>query len=290
MTPDEKDNGKLPEHVVAPRVKTGDCMPNINMPEEVADDLRAYIFELINTKQWAGRSDRSIAGEIINEDKEGTDEPRFYTLEDGEPKRLKLETLRMLLKTYRHRSLEVFKEDLMPYIQEAIVEVIKTAGSKPANLKMILDALQLGKKESEDNGHKEDTPSPAYAKISEKLGHGRKRLEGDVPKRTSSVTTGLGLLGYEDTVRDDPGKRRRPATGVVPGRDDPGMDEPPNIIEVDRGSDAPPSFTSEDYVLDYGGEYLVDTEEPEHSDTDELGGTEVDEKGDGDDQTALHEQ
>ena len=279
MTQETDDNGKLPEHVNAPVVKKGSCMPNIPLPEEVADDLRSYIFELIDTKKWAGRSIREIAGDIINADEKGTDKPRFYTVDNNNNrKRLNLETTRRLLNTYRHRSLDVFKDDLMPYLQEAIVEVIKTAGKKPSNLKLILEGLQLGNKEQENDNTGKDTPSPTYAKVREQIG-----LDGDAAKRTRPITQGLRALGHEDTVRDDTGERGRSAAGVVSGRSDPGMDGPPNIIEVDGGPFAFAAFPSQDDILHYGGEYLGDAEEPEHSDTDELSSPEADEEGDGKD-------
>ena len=279
MTHETDDNGKVPKDSLAPRVKKGSAMPNINLPDGVADDLRAFIFNLIDNKEWAGRSDKQLAADITNADEEGTDEPRFYTLEDKEKVRLKFETVKLLLRTYRHRSLEVFREDLMPYIQEAVVEVIKTAGSKPANLKIILDALGIGKEvKNKDDSTGKNTPSPTYTEVRKRIG-----LDGDAPKRTRGVTTGLRTLGYEDTVRDDSGKRRRPAAGVVPRRSDTGLDGPPNVIEVDGGPYAFAAFPSQDDILDYGREHLVDTEEPGYSDTDKLSGAEVDEKGDGQD-------
>ena len=282
MTQGTDNNGKIPEDSIAPRVKKGSAMPNVEFPEGVADDLRTFIFDLIDKKEWAGRSDRELTADIINADEDG--KARFYTVEDGERVRLKFETVKLLLRTYRHRSLEVFKEDLMPYIQQAVVQVIKTAGSKPANLKIILDALGIGKEsKNKDDNTREDTPSAPYSKVPPGLGDGRKRLEGDVPKRTDKITEGLRALGHEDIVRDDISERRRPAAGVVPGRGDTGMDGPPNIIEVDGGPYAFAAFPSQDDILDYGGEHLGDTEEPGYSDTDKLSGTEVDEKGDGQD-------
>ena len=165
MTQGTDDNGKLPVPT-RQRVKKGSCLPRVDLPEEVGDDLRGYIFNLIDTRQWAGTSDRVLAGDIINADEKGTELPRFYTIVDGERKRLSFEATRRLLKTYRHRSLEIFGEDLVPYIQEAIVEIIKTAGQKPANLKIILDALGVGK-ENKNAKSEPDTPSSAYIKASE---------------------------------------------------------------------------------------------------------------------------
>lgn len=280
MTQGINNNGKLPPFKKHVDVKKGTCIPDIALPEEVADDLRRYIFNLIDTKKWAGQSDRKIAGDIINADEDGTDSPRFYTLFGDERERLSLTTVRKLLKTYRHKTLEVFKEDLMPYLQEAIVEVIKTAGQKPANLKIIVDALGIGK-EAKDVQPKPDTPTPAYLKIPKGLGDGRRRLEANAPKRTSTVIAGLRAFGYEGLVRDNISKRRRLAARVVPRRDDPGMDGPPNIIEVDGGPYAFTAIPSEDDVLDYGREHLDNIEKPEHRNPDELSGVEADEKGDG---------
>lgn len=280
MTQDNNENGKLPEKIMRQKVKSGSCIPRVPLPRDIADDLRRFIFDLVDTKQWANRSDREIAGDIINADEEGTELPRFYTIVDDERKRLSFDAVKRLLKTYRHRTLEIFKEDLVPYLQEAIVEVIKTAGSKPANLKIILDALGVGKEKKEDVETESDTPSPAYIKISERMGSVRKRLAANVPKRTDSVVAGLRAFGYEGPMRDDFIKRRRPSACVVPGGGDPGMDAPPNIIEVDGGPYAFAAFSSQDDILDYGREYLGNTEEPGHSDTDKFGGVEADEKGD----------
>lgn len=285
MTQGIDDNGKLS---VARRsyVKAGSCLPGVSLPEEVADDLRRFIFDLIDTGRWAGRSDRELARDIINADEKGTELPRFYTVVDGERKRLSFETTRRLLKTYRHRSLEIFREDLMPYIQEAIVEVIKTAGKKPANLKIILDALGLGK-EHKDAKPEPDTPSSAYLKVPKGMGDGQKRLEANVPKRTGSVDAGLRAFGYEGLMRDDISKRGRLAARVVPGRDDTDMDGPPNIIEVEGGPYPNPSWLFEDYIPDDGGKYLGDIEEPEHSRADKLSSSETDEESDEVDKVAL---
>ena len=286
MTQGIDDNEKLPVPM-RQRVKKGSCLPRVDLPEEVADDLRSYIFKLIDTRQWAGKSDRVLAGDIINADEKGTELPRFYTIVDDERQRLSFEATRRLLKTYRHRSLEIFGEDLVPYIQEAIVEVIKTAGQKPANLKIILDALGVGK-EKKNAESEPDTPSSAYLKASEGMRGGKKRLEANVPKRTGAVTSGLRSFGYEGLMRDDISKRRRLAARLVPGRDDPGMDGPPNIIEVDGGPYAFTALPSEDDILDYGREYLVDIEEPECSNADELSGSEVDESSNGQNKETLH--
>ena len=288
MTQGTDDNGKLPVPT-RQRVKKGGCLPRVDLPEDVADDLRSYIFKLIDTRQWAGKSDRVLAQGIINADEEDTELPRFYTIvkeEDdgvtGERQRLSFEATRRLLKTYRHRSLEIFGEDLVPYIQEAIVEIIRTAGQKPANLKIILDALGVGK-EKKNAEPEPDTPSSAYIKASEGMRGGQKRLEANVPKRTDSVTSGLRAFGYEGLMRDDIIKRRRLAACLVSGRDDTGMDGPPNIIEVDGGPYSYPTLPSQDDILDYGREYMGDTERPEYSNVDKLGGIEVDERSDGND-------
>jgi len=117
---------------------------------------------------------------------------------------------------------------------------------------------------------------------------GQKRLEANVPKRTGSVTAGLRAFGYAGPMRDDISKRRRLAARVVPGPSDSGLDGPPNIIEVDGGPYAFAALPSQDDVLDYGREYLVDTDEPEHSNADELGSVEIDEEGNGQDKETLH--
>ena len=283
MTQGSDDSGKLPEEITRQKVKSGSCIPRVPLPEEVADDLRRFIFDLIDTKQWANRSDRELAGDIINADEKGTELPRFYTIVDDERKRLSFDAVRRLLKTYRSRTLEIFGEDLIPYIQEAIVEIIRTAGSKPANLKIILDALGVGKEIKDVKSGESDTPSTAYLKVPKGMGDARKRLEANVPKRTGAVTSGLSSFGYVGLMRDDIIERRRPSAGLVPGRDDPGMDEPPNIIEVDGGPYSYPTIPSQDDILDYGREYLGDIEQPEHSDADKLGGIAVDEESDGND-------
>jgi hypothetical protein len=282
MTQETDNNEKLPVPT-RQRVKKGSCLPRVDLPEEVADDLRSYIFKLIDTKRWAGKSDRVLAGDIINADEKDTELPRFYIIVDGERQRLSFEATRRLLKTYRHRSLEIFGEDLVPYIQEAIVEIIRTAGQKPANLKIILDALGVGKEIKNAKPDESDTPSSAYIKASEGMRGGQKRLEANVPKRTDSVTSGLRAFGYEGLMRDDISKRRRLAACLVSGRDDTGMDGPPNIIEVDGGPYSYPTLSSQDDILDYGREHLGDTERPEYSDVDKLGSIEVDERSDGND-------
>jgi len=286
MTPEVNDDGKLPAISNKQKVKKGSCLPRIDLAEDVADDLRSYIFELIDTKQWAGVSDRELAQGIINADEEGTDLPRFYTIVDGERERLSFSATQRLLKTYRHRSLEIFGEDLVPYIQQAIVEVIKTAGQKPQNLKIILDALGVGK-EKKDVKPEPDTPSSAYLKASEGMGAGRKRLEANVPKRTGSVVSGLRAFGYEGLMRDDISKRRRLAARLVSRRDDTDMDGPPNIIEVEGGPYPNSTWLFEDYIPDHGGDDMGGAEEPEHSGVDKLGGVEADEESDAVDKVAL---
>lgn len=285
MTQGINDNGKLPAPT-RQRVKKGSCLPNIPLPEEVADDLRRFIFDLIDTKQWANRSDRELAGDIINADEKGTELPRFYTIVDGERKRLSFETTRRLLKTYRSRTLEIFKDDLVPYLQEAIVEVIKTAGKKPANLKIILDALGVGK-ETKDVKPEPDTPSSAYLKASEGMGTGQRRLEANVPKRTGAVISGLRAFGYEGLMRDDISKRRRLAARVVPRRDDTDMDGPPNVYEVEGGPYPNPTWLFEDYIPDNRGDNLGCAEEPEYSSADKLSSLETDEESDAGDKVAL---
>ena len=285
MTQDSNDKMPIPSRQ---KVKSGSCIPRVDLSEEVADDLRRFIFDLIDTKQWANRSDRELAGDIINADEKGTELARFYTMVEGERKRLSFDATRRLLKTYRSRTLEIFKDDLVPYLQEAIVEVIKTAGSKPANLKIILDALGVGKEPKDAKSDEPDTPSSAYLKIPKGMGDARERLEANVPERTGAVTSGLRTFGYEGLMRDDFIKRKRPPTGVVSGRDDPGMDEPANVIEVDGGPYSYPTKPSEDDLFNYGREYLGDTEQPEYSDSDELGGAATDESSDEESEAALY--
>lgn len=305
MTHDDSNMLTVTKRGISPLVKRGAWMPSLPIPASVYDDLRSYMYTLIDEKRWASRQPKDIVDEIINLNVDGTEDPRFYSLDmDGEyykrvleesggdydpewcsedypvpsneKRRFAFSTMRRAVNTYRFNILEAFKEDLAPYIQEALVEAIKSAGKDPKILKIILDALKPGEKVNRDDS--KDTPTSEYAEVRDRIGVG-----GDATKRTNLTSGGLGRPGHEDTVRDNTGERGRPAAGVVSRRGDSGLDGPPNVYEVDGGPYAFTALPSEDDILDYGREYLDDTEEPEHCDTDKLGGIEADEKSDGDD-------
>jgi len=262
-------------------IKRGSWVPNVPIPEDVVDDLRHYLYGLIEQKKWASRSMKDIVTEIIGANEEGTDEPRFYSVDEtGKKYRLVYATMRRAVHTYRFNLLEAFKEDLSPYIQEALVEAMKNAGKDPKILKIILDALKPGEKVKNDESKNPSTTE--YDEVRKRL-----RLGGDASKRANLTSGGLGRPGHEGAVRDDTGKRGRPAAGVVPRRNDPGMDGPANIIEVEGGPYPNPSWLFEDYIPDDGGEYLGDTEEQEHSSSDKLGSPETDEESDEVDKMAL---
>ncbi len=281
MTHDDSNMLTITERGTSPMVKRGAWVPNVPIPEEVIDDLRHYLYGLIEQKQWASRSMKDIVTEIIEANNNGTDEPRFYSVdEDGTKRRLVYSTMRRAVHTYKFNLLEAFKEDLSPYIQEAIVEAMKNAGKDPKILKVILDALKPGEKVNRDDS--KDTPTDEYAEVRDRL-----KLGGDAAKRANLTSGELGRPGYEGTVRDNTGERGRPAAGVVSRRVDTGLDGPPNIIEVERGPYPDSTWLFEDYIPDDGGEHLGDTEESEHSGADKLGGVEVDEESDEVDKVAL---
>ena len=144
--------------------------------------------------------------------------------------------------------------------------------------------MTLDNKEvEEEDGERHYRPTTEYLEVCKRLG-----LECYAVQGTDSDFTWAGPQGHDSALRDDTGERGGHTDGVVSYPDDPGMDAPPNIIEVEGGPYPRATWFFEDYLYDDGGKYMGDSTEPEYSDSDELGGVKADGKSDGCGKTALH--